>query len=125
MIIDENREYKKEENQEEKQTDSPKLEKETPEEATADEKESSEMGVTSMNTEEEEYNDDDQENYQELLEQLAMESGCILTWNGVEPPKWGKQDGGVDYYDDVEWDNEDVETWLEPEEVDDREWENE
>ncbi|CAG8479483.1 13158_t:CDS:2 [Dentiscutata heterogama] len=83
--------------------------KQTPEEATADEKELNKMGVTIMNAEEEECDED--KDYQELLEQLALESGHRQTWMSVEPPKWGEPDGGVDYSDDDEWDNENIETY--------------
>ncbi|CAG8549152.1 2638_t:CDS:2, partial [Dentiscutata heterogama] len=94
------------------------------EEATANEKELNKMGITIINAEEEEYDED--KDYQELLEQLVLELGYILTLMSVKPPKWGEPDRGVDYSNDDEWDNENIETWWQPEEdcMGDQEWRN-
>ncbi|CAG8713353.1 13383_t:CDS:2, partial [Dentiscutata heterogama] len=90
--------------------------KQTPEEATADKKE---LNKT-------EWISDKDEDYQELLEQLVLESGHILTWMSVELPKWEEPDKGVDYSDDEEWDNENIKTWWQPEEdcMGNQEWRN-
>ncbi|CAG8582104.1 2742_t:CDS:2, partial [Dentiscutata heterogama] len=67
-----------------------------------------------------------------LLEQLALESGCILTWDKHNPEEetWqpnNKYEKNQPSLDEAYSDNENVETWWLPKEDDciaDQDWEN-